>query len=107
MNEGDDEAALIKFKKSISLKPDYSHPYHNIGHMLALRGRYAEAEPFYLKAMAINKYEWKTRQDLGQVYFMLKKYPEAREQLNKAIEQGSPEVERLGTILKRIEELGY
>ncbi len=107
MNEGDDEAALVKFNKSISLKPDYSHPYHNIGHMLALRGRYAEAEPFYLKAMAINKYEWKTRQDLGQVYFMLKKYPEAKEQLTRAIEQGSPEVERLQTILKRIEELGY
>lgn len=105
MNEGDDEAALVKFNKSISLKPDYSHPYHNIGHMLALRGRYAEAEPFYLKAMAINKYEWKTRQDLGQVYFILKKYPEAKEQLTIAIEQGSPEVERLQTILNKIEEL--
>jgi tetratricopeptide (TPR) repeat protein len=107
MNEGSDEAALAKFKKSISLKPDYSHPYHNIGHLLAVRGRYEEAVPYYLKAMSLNSFEWKTHQDLGQVYFMLKKYPEAREQLNRAIDQGSPEAERLGAILNRIEELGY
>lgn len=107
MNQNKDREALVEFKKSISLKSDYSHPYHNIGHLLAVRGRYEEAVPYYLKAMHLNSFEWKTHQDLGQVYFMLKKYPEAREQLNRAIEQGSPEVERLGAILKRIEELGY
>lgn len=37
MNEGNDEDALVEYKKAIVLKPDYSHPYHNIGHMLALR----------------------------------------------------------------------
>ncbi len=107
MNENKDPEALAEFKKSISLKPDYSHPYHNIGHLLAVRGRYEEAVPFYLKAMELNSFEWKTRQDLGQVYFMLKKYPEAKDQLLKALEQGSPEEERLHTILKRIEDLGY
>ena len=107
MNEGNDEEALVEYKKAITLKSDYSHPYHNIGHMLALRARYEESLPFYLKAVQLNRYEWKTRQDLGQVYFMLRKYPEAKEQLQVAIKQGSPEVERLQTILKRIEELGY
>lgn len=107
MNQNRDQEALVEFKKSISLKADYSHPYHNIGHLLAVRGRYEEAVPYYLKAVSLNSFEWKTRQDLGQVYFMLKKYPEAREQLNRAIEQGSPEGARLQTILKRIEELGY
>jgi tetratricopeptide (TPR) repeat protein len=107
MNENRDSEAMVEFEKSISLKPDYSHPYHNIGHMLAVRGRYAEALPFYLKAISLNAYEWKTRQDIGQVYFMLKKYPEAKEQLTRAIEQGSPEVERLQTILNRIRELGF
>ena len=107
MNEGNDEEALVKYKTAIKLKPDYAHPYHNIGHMLALRGRYEEALPFYLKAVTLNKYEWKTRQDLGQVYFLLKKYKEAKEQLQAAIDQGSPEIERLTTILNKIEELGY
>lgn len=107
MNEGNDEEALVEYKKAIVLRPEYSHPYHNIGHMLALRARYEEAVPFYLKAMEFNKYEWKTRQDLGQVYFMLKRYPEAKEQLLVAIKQGSPEVERLNTILNKIKEFGY
>jgi len=107
MNENRDSEAMVEFEKSISLKPDYSHPYHNIGHMLAVRGRYAEALPFYLKAISLNSYEWKTRQDIGQVYFMLKKYSEAKVQLTRAIEQGSPEVERLQTILNRISELGF
>ncbi len=107
MNEGRDENALVEYKKAIALKPNYSHPYHNIGHMLALRARYEESVPFYLKAMELNKYEWKTRQDLGQVYFLLKKYQEAKVQLRTAIEQGSPEKERLNTILDKIKELGY
>lgn len=107
MNEGNDEDALVQYKKAIALKPDYSHPYHNVGHMLALRARYQESVPFYLKAMELNKYEWKTRQDLGQVYFLLKKYPEAKEQLLAAIKQGSTEADRLNTILDKIKELGY
>lgn len=107
MNEGRDDEALVEYKKAISMSPNYSHPYHNIGHMLSLRARYEEALPFYLKASQLNKFEWKTRQDLGQVYFMLGKYPEAKEQIQMAIKQGSPEVLRLNAVLNRIKELGY
>ena len=73
--------------------------------MLALRVAMKKRAVLSKGGYAINTVE--NRQDLGQVYFLLKKIQRGKRTLQAAIDQGSPEIERLTTILNKIEELGY
>ena len=50
---GENEKALLSFKKVVELNPDYTDAYNNIGYVLQLQGKFEEAIAAYERALAI------------------------------------------------------
>lgn len=49
--------ALVHYQNAITIKPDYSEAYNNLGSFYAARNDYAKAEEYYRKALANPAYE--------------------------------------------------
>ena len=50
---GENEKALLSFKKVVEFNPDYPDAYNNIGYMLQRQGKFEEAIAAYERALAI------------------------------------------------------
>lgn len=89
----DYQKAIESFNKAIKLKPDYADAYHNLANIqTALYSNenneeyLKEAIDNYFLAIKYNPLLWQSHQNLGAIYFNLKQYDKAIEQLEKAIE---------------------
>lgn len=89
----DYQKAIESLNKAIKLKPDYADAYHNLANsQTALYSKekneeyLKEAIDNYFLAIKYNPLLWQSHQNLGAIYFNLKQYDKAVEQLEKAIE---------------------
>ncbi|MBU4381061.1 tetratricopeptide repeat protein [Candidatus Parcubacteria bacterium] len=74
---GDQETAIIEFKKAIELKPNYADAYHNLANTYQQLERFDEAVENYQKAIEFNPGLWQSYQNLGVIYYHQKNFDEA------------------------------
>ncbi|MFH1864189.1 MAG: tetratricopeptide repeat protein, partial [bacterium] len=89
----DYQKAIESLSKAIKLKPDYADAYHNLANSQATLYSQEKNEEYlklaidnYFLAIKYNPLLWQSHQNLGVIYFNIKQYDKAIEQLNKAIE---------------------
>ncbi|MGV3684543.1 MAG: tetratricopeptide repeat protein [Daejeonella sp.] len=108
---GDSYNALKRFKesdqsyeKALEINPDNSYVLNNYAYYLSLRGENLDkAEKMSKRAVALNPDNSASEDTYAWVLFKLKKYPEARTWIEKALRNGatnsSTQVEHYGDIL--------
>jgi len=74
---GDQQTAILEFKRAIELKPNYADAYHNLANTYQQLEKYDEAIANYKKAMEFNPNLWQSYQNLGVIYYHQKNLPEA------------------------------
>jgi protein O-mannosyl-transferase len=84
--EGNIEAALNEFKRSIELKPDYADGYHNLANTYHRAGNLAEAGKYYKLAVTFNPYLAESFFNLGVIYLGRQEFDLAIENFKKAAE---------------------
>ncbi|THB70613.1 MAG: hypothetical protein D6B25_19840 [Desulfobulbaceae bacterium] len=87
-NDREDEAE-INFNKMIEMEPDYDWPYYMIGQIyLKNREQYAEAEPYYNKAIELDSTSGLYHQERAYIYYKLKNYDACITDVSHAIKRG-------------------
>ncbi len=86
MEEGNDEAALERFKKALAVDPDFSFALTNAGLAYARLGDAAAAERMYRKALDVDPGDSDTADRLGLLLAKQDRLDEAKALFQKAIE---------------------
>ena len=82
------DAAEAKFRKVLELEPNNASAMNYLGYMLADNNvRLDEAEKLINKALEQDPNNGAYMDSLGWVYFRMKKYPQAEEQLRRALQK--------------------
>jgi tetratricopeptide (TPR) repeat protein len=79
-------AAEKGFKKALSLNPGFDNAHYGYAIFLASQGRCEESVPALKKALDLDLLSLWMNTELGSCFRFARRYDEAREQLNKAIE---------------------
>lgn len=82
---GDYAKALDAFRQVTVLEPDIDAGYENMATVYATQGQYADSIPYYQKAIQIEPY-YSTYSNLGTAYFFLKRYQEAADAFDHAVQ---------------------
>lgn len=82
---GDESAALMRFKRKVEDFPDDSLARHGYGLALSRSGNRGEAAEQMKKALVNNAFDADILGDLGKVYFLDGKYPDALKTLEGSI----------------------
>lgn len=100
--------AVEAFSLAIKLQPGYADAYHNLANIQTALYLKENKEEYlklainnYLLAIKFNPLLWQSHQNLGFIYFHLKEFDKATEQLGKAIEI-NPNNQDLLEMLKQI-----
>ena len=88
---GDYEKAIAARKKLISIDPDNSNNFINLGNVLFLQGKYKEAIKNFLIALEKNEFSIITRYNLMMAYAKIKEYEKAIS-IHKKIFLDNPQV---------------
>lgn len=83
---GDNSRAEHNFKQAIKADKTYASAYNNVGTVEYARHRYSHAIDWYEKTLAIRPGMPAVLLNLGYAYFDEKKYPEAMDSFQRAIE---------------------
>jgi len=75
-----------RFRRAISLKPDYPTGHHWYGEFLATQGRFRESISELERAQQLDPLSLPINTDLGQSFFFAGQYDRAIEQLQKTLE---------------------
>jgi type IV pilus assembly protein PilF len=84
-DKGKIEDAVDRFKKAISIAPNYLMAHNNLGVQYLKLGKWVEAGSEFEKAIAIDEKALNPRQNLGIALIELQHYQKAIEHLNQAI----------------------
>lgn len=79
------EKALMYFRRSAELRPTVAESHYNIGRLLHLEGRLAEAEPFYVKTLELKPNFVPAWNNLGAIYLARGDFARARGFIEKAL----------------------
>ena len=104
-NQKNFDKAVINYKKSIEINPDYAEGHNNLGSALYKLGKFNEAIDSYQRAIKINPEYAEAYNNLGNVYDINEKVDEAILNYKKAIKINANFVEaysNLGHLLKEI-----
>jgi len=104
-NQKNFDKAVINYKKSIEINPDYAEGHNNLGSVLYQLGKFNEAIDSYQRAIKINPEYAEAYNNLGNVYDINEKVDEAILNYKKAIKINANFVEaysNLGHLLKEI-----
>jgi Flp pilus assembly protein TadD len=71
LKENKPEAAIAHLKKAVSIYPQYSKAYNNLGLIYREMGRLPEAETAFLKAVEINPRNQIAQRNLGYLYIAM------------------------------------
>ncbi|MDP6546425.1 MAG: tetratricopeptide repeat protein [Phycisphaerae bacterium] len=82
---GNHEIAIQHYKMAITLKPDYSMAYNNVGCAYFDLGRYADASVALKTAISLKPDNDTAYANMGRLYCMLKQYTKALAACKKAI----------------------
>lgn len=82
---GDNQHAVIEFRKAIELNPTYADAYHNLGLTYIELKDYKSAMISFIKAIKYNPYIWQSHQQLARLYFAQKDYISAQKHIQIAI----------------------
>lgn len=92
----DYQKAIEVLSRAIQLKPGYADAYHNLASSQTALYSQEKNEEYlkqaidnYYLAIKYNPLLWQSHQNLGVIYFNIKQYDKAVEQLNKAVEINS------------------
>ncbi|HEX4121900.1 MAG TPA: tetratricopeptide repeat protein [Verrucomicrobiae bacterium] len=64
-NRGETEKAMLYYKSSLQINPNYDEAHNNLGYALAQLGRFAEATNEYIKALSLNPNLTEAHNNLG------------------------------------------
>jgi len=64
-NRGESEKAMLYYKSSLQINPNYDEAHNNLGYELAQLGRYQEATNEYIKALSLNPGLTEAHNNLG------------------------------------------
>jgi len=104
-NQKNFDKAVINYKKSIEINPDYAEGHNNLGSALYKLGKFNESIDSYQQAIKINPEYAEAYNNLGNVYDINEKVDEAILNYKKAIKINANFVEaysNLGNLLKEI-----
>ena len=104
-NQKNFDKAVINYKKSIEINPDYAEGHNNLGSALYKLRKFNEAIDSYQRAIKINPEYAEAYNNLGNVYDINEKVDEAILNYKKAIKINANFVEaysNLGHLLKEI-----
>lgn len=87
---GENEKALAELQQVTQLQPDNAEGWSNVGTALERMGRYQESIPAYQKSIELSPTSL-AYMNLGYVQTVLKEYPQAIQNLEKAVELGPNE----------------
>ena len=73
----DRQKAYVSFQKAVQLNPDNKEAHYGLGHILALQGKYGQAEQEFRAAISIDENYSEAHTYLGQVLISQDRWPEA------------------------------
>ncbi|MDR3581228.1 MAG: tetratricopeptide repeat-containing glycosyltransferase family protein [Oryzomonas sp.] len=102
------ETVLNRYRRIFSICPDNAEAHYNLGVLLHILERFAEAEACYLQALSLHPIYAEAHNNLGNLYQQLERFAEAEACYQRAlyIRQEYAEVNyNLGVLLQRQERL--
>jgi Tfp pilus assembly protein PilF len=86
---GDYERAIAECQEAIRIDPEFGNPYNDIGVYLIEQGKWAEALPWFEKAICAPRYEARCYPhfNLGRVYEHQREWQKAKSCYARAIEE--------------------
>lgn len=73
----DRQKAYVSFQKAVQLNPDNKEAHYGLGHILAVQGKYGQAEQEFRAAISIDENYSEAHTYLGQVLISQDRWPEA------------------------------
>jgi tetratricopeptide (TPR) repeat protein len=86
-NKGQPERAMVFYKKSLEIKPNYDDAHNNLGYCLAAQGKYWDAIEEYKKALGINRNLTEAHNNLGNALSNVNEVDAAIHEYRIAIEE--------------------
>jgi tetratricopeptide (TPR) repeat protein len=97
LRAGNNDAALKAFQRVTELEPENRVGYDNMANVYLRQSKYPEAIPLLQKAASLQPY-FKTYSNLGVAYFFLKRYGEAAQTFEKAVEMNPNDELTMGNL---------
>jgi len=85
LKQGNDQEALIHFKRSLDINPYYADAHCNIGVLLLRQGKYREAIPSFIAALQNKPHSVEALTNLGIILSKYGKVKEAMDHFSEAI----------------------
>jgi len=78
-DQNDSEKAMLFYKESLRLQPDYEHALNNLGNLLKSQQKFSEAEMMFKRAVRVSPTFAAAHMNLGIVYAGQGRYAEAEQ----------------------------
>jgi predicted Zn-dependent protease len=98
------DKALVSLQQAVDLFPNYFAALDLLGQEHVKRGNYEGAQPFLIRAIAVNRRSPSTWYALGYAQYKLRQLPAATESLNKSVSYNPNSINThlvLGTVQRR------
>lgn len=79
-----------KYREAIATYPADWHYHYNLALALKHAGKGSEAVTEFRKSLEINASDWRSWKALGNTYYRLRQFPEAKDAFENAIKYGAP-----------------
>jgi tetratricopeptide (TPR) repeat protein len=90
---GQQDLAILHFKRAIDLDAEFVDPYIEIGSVLMTMQRYNDAAEFYLEALGLNQQSVRAWEGLAKVKLRTYQYQQAKYCLEKVVELDDKNIE--------------
>lgn len=88
------DTAIEAFEQATQLVPDFSSAWHNSGYCYDQMGFPDQAVPYLTRALEVRPDKWDSHLLLGLVLIQLRRFTEAAEHLERALQHGGEEAPR-------------
>ncbi|CUU37100.1 Tetratricopeptide repeat-containing protein [Armatimonadetes bacterium DC] len=88
------DTAIEAFERATQLAPDFSSAWHNLGYCYDQMGFPDRAVPYLTRALEVRPDKWDSHLLLGLVLIQLRRFAEAAEHLEQALQHGGEEAPR-------------